>query len=326
MIDDDEALALVRSVRGPTRLQRSRLSVPAGAIWLKREDEGPNGAFKWRGALCACAAYAKEGATSVVTASTGNHGAATAWAAKRLGLEAHVVVPAAAGETKCRLIVDAGATLHKYGEDMLGAAAHAEALARERIAPYFEDGASDAQLRGTGTIGRELAGHDLDAVVVPLAIGALAGGIARNLARLEPHVQVYGVQAEGFDRIAKAIETGADSGASQEAETFADGLADNRMKEPAFSACRDHLAGVVVVDDDEIRAALRELHETDGVLAEGAGAAALAGLSRLPQPLGRKVALIVSGRNIDRGLAQAILGRQRSAVSRAGAARRAQRG
>ena len=311
MIDDDEALALVRDVREPTPLQRSALSGPAGAIWLKREDEGPNGAFKWRGALCACAAYAKEGATSVVTASTGNHGAATAWAAKRLGLEAHVVVPAEASETKCRLIVDAGATLHRHGEDMLEAAAHAEQLARERSAPYFEDGASDAQLRGTGTIAVELAGHELDAVVVPLAIGALAGGIARTLARIEPDVRVYGVQVAGFDRIARAMETGVDAGAAQGAETFADGLADNRMKEPSFSSCRDHLAGVVVVGDEEIRAALRELHETDGVLAEGAGAAALAGLRRLPQPLGRNVALIVSGRNIDPALAESILERRR---------------
>lgn len=306
-VDDQEALALVRAVREPTPLQRSRLSGRADSVWLKREDEGPNGAFKWRGALCACAAYERQGATAVVTASTGNHGAATAWAAKRLGLDAHVVVPAAASETKCRFIVDMGATLHKEGEDLLGAVAYAERLAREQDAPYFEDGASDAQLRGTGTVAAELAGNGLDAVVVPLAVGALAGGIARTLARLEPGVRVYGVQVEGFDRIARALETGVDGGVTHGA-TFADGLADNRITEPAFSSCRDHLADVVVVDDDEIRRALRELYEVDGVLAEGAGAAALAGLSRLPQPLGRKVALIISGRNLDPQIAASMVG------------------
>jgi threonine dehydratase len=306
LLDDAEALSLVRSVRPPTPLERSRLAVDGVELWLKREDQGPNRAFKWRGALCACAQYRAEGAAETVTASTGNHGAATAWAATRLGMKAHVVVPEAASETKCEFILAAGGVLHRHGTDLLGAVAFARELAEELGAPYFEDGASDAQLRGTGTIAAELAGRDFDVVVAPLAVGALAGGIARRFATVEPGVQVVGVQVAGFNRIATLLKTGIDRGARSTA-TFADGLADNRVVEPAFAACNEHLADVVVVDEDEIKRAVSALFATDGILAEGAGAAALAGLQQRGRTTRGKVAVIVSGANIDPSLATLIL-------------------
>jgi threonine synthase len=84
---------LLGGEHAPTRLEPAFGLDPAREILLKREDEGPNGAFKWRGALAACAELQGQGAAGVVVASTGNHGAAVAWAAGRLGLKAQVVVP-----------------------------------------------------------------------------------------------------------------------------------------------------------------------------------------------------------------------------------------
>src|ERR1700750_1092948 len=102
-MDAQEATDLVRSVIAPTALQPATLA-DGREVLLKREDLGPNGAFKWRGALTALAGLHRRGARAVVSASPGNHGVAVAWAADRLGLQAHIVVPLGAVERKCQMI------------------------------------------------------------------------------------------------------------------------------------------------------------------------------------------------------------------------------
>ena len=304
-----DAMAIVREVMAPTPLEPAPELDPARArdLLLKREDLGPNGAFKWRGALCACTAFKSVGARAVVTSSTGNHGAATAWAAARLGIAAHVVVPEDASETKTKLITGLGAQLYYDGRNLDESAAHAARLARALDAPFFEDGACEAQLAGTETIGRELTGDRLDAVVTPLACGALAGGMARAFASARPRPSLIGVQSSVYGRLA-AIWRGEPDPVTFGGTSFADGLADNRIVEPAFSACREYLDDIVTVDDADLAAAVRELSERCGILVEGAAAAPLAALRTHSEliPEGR-VALIISGRNIDPGVAEAIL-------------------
>jgi threonine dehydratase len=302
-----DPLVLVRAIAPPTALEPAPDLVPGRELLLKREDTGPTGAFKWRGALCACTALRDDGATGVVTASTGNHGAATAWAAARLGMAAHVVVPEDASAAKCDLIAAHGATLHRHAGPLDGAAEAARALAGELGLPFFEDGASEAQLRGTGTIGSELAGRGIAVVVVPLACGALAGGLARVLKADPDPPWIVGVQSAAFVRLGALWRGDPDPGLAG-GDTFAGGLADNRIVEPAFSACRAHLDDVVAVDDRALRAAVRTLHDRCDILVEGAGAAALAAMQEHPEkiPLGR-TALVLSGRNLDRADAAAIL-------------------
>lgn len=300
------ALELVRSVRVPTPLEPAPGLDAELAVLLKREDLGPNGSFKWRGSLCALSQFAFDGAAAVVTASTGNHGAATAWAAARLGLQAHVIVPADASGLKCSLIERNGARLHRIGRDLDSAVESARELAEQLAAPYFEDGATTAQLLGTGTIGHELAGSGVGTVIAPLAVGALVGGIGLGLAAAGSRAPLYGVQAEGYDMIARRLQ--GEGERPSPTVTFADGLADNRIVEPAFSICREHLEGVVVASEDELEAAVTELHQRSGVVAEGAGAAALAGLRTLRSgELQDPVALIVSGRNLDREIVRRLL-------------------
>jgi threonine dehydratase len=224
-------------------------------------------------------------------------------------MHAHVVVPADASGTKCEMIRSRGAELHRVGADLRDAVDHSRKLADSLGAPYFEYGASEAQLFGAGTIAHELFDKEIDTLFIPLAVGALAGGIARTLARVQPRTRMIGVQARAFNRIAKTLATGSDPGPIV-GETFADGLADYRLVDPAFSACRDHLAEVITVDDEEIMEALRLIYREHGSLVEGAGAAAIAGVRRLSArgaSMGR-VAAIVSGANIDPVLAEGIIG------------------
>jgi threonine dehydratase len=293
----------VRTVRGPTPLQPVDDLVAEREVLLKREDDGPNGAFKWRGALCACASLADAGATGVVAASTGNHGAAVAWAAASLGLETTVVVPEQASETKCALIVKHGARLHREGATVTEAARRAATLAEELGHPYLEDGASAAQLAGTATIGRELAGAGADTVLVPVGCGALAAGIASALAGTEGRPAVVGVQAAGFDELTARFH-GLAWRTAKGARTIADGLAETRIVEPSAALVCEQLDDLVVIDDEDLIEAMRELWRVAGLAVEAAAAAPLAALRRYPDRVsGRRVALVVSGRNLDRSLA-----------------------
>lgn len=304
-------LSLIRSVSPPTPLEAASQLDSPWTILLKREDRGHNNSFKWRGALAACMDFQAHGAAGVVTASTGNHGAAVGWAAHRLGMTAHVVVPNGANPIKCERIAATGATLHYAGEILTDAATHAQELSASLQLPYFEDGASTAQLAGTATIGDELAEVDATTIIIPVACGALAAGIAQSL-HGRPHLpRLIGVQVAGFDRMARAFanpSVASPPPITDNATTIADGLADNRIVEPAFSLCRELLDDMVTVTDDDICAAIRELWERCGILVEGAAASTLAALRVYPDhvPPGRTV-LILSGGNLAPDMATSIL-------------------
>ena len=305
-VDLEEALRLVRSVTPPTPLNDAGELASGRQVLLKREDLGPNGAFKWRGALCACAAMRADGAPGVVTSSTGNHGAAVAWAAARLGLAGHVVVPRGANPRKRELILAVGAKLHEHGANLDQASEQAKELAERLDFPYLEDGGHTAQIAGTATIGLELRAAEADTVLVPLGCGALAAGVGLALADTERDARVIGVQSTSYARFA-ALFHGRPDPLLPSGATIADGLAENRIVEPAFSLCRKHLADVLEVDDDALIEASRTMWVRLGVLVEPAGAAPLAALTRFPDVIpGRRVILIVSGANADRAHAKLI--------------------
>ena len=247
-----DALSLIRSIGPPTPVTPLEFD-GVGEVLAKREDLGPNRTFKWRGALCACRFFQEGGGTAVVTASTGNHGAAVAWAAQRLGLEAHVFVPRDAVEDKCGIIEGYGARLHRVGVDLHAAAEQAEALAGREGVPYFEDGGVAAQLEGTATVGHELLGIEgVGALFIPVACGALAAGIGtvlrQQLGTGAP--RLIGVQVRAFSRLTARFR-GEEYFPTGE-PTIADGLADDRLIEPALSACLSHLDEMIVVEEEEI--------------------------------------------------------------------------
>jgi threonine dehydratase len=264
-------------------------------VWLKREDTHELGAFKWRGALPALERFGRD----VVTASTGNHGAATAWAARRLDLHATVFVPEQASATKLAHIERLGAEIRRAGADMDEAKELARAHAAETGAAFFEDGAEPAQYEGYGAIGDEILDQFEEppaAVVVPVGNGALLGGIGQAILRRSPETLRIGVVAAAAPVMADSWEAGRPVESSESA-TIADGLAVRVAIPYAVEALDDVATHMLRVTEPQIaRAVLTYLDA--GIRVEGAAAAALAALPQLPEADG-PIVLIVTGRNID---------------------------
>ena len=267
-------------------------------IWLKREDEHQLGAFKWRGAAAVLEARRPD---VVVTASTGNHGAATAWAARRAGVRAIVFVPEQASAAKLALIEAQGAELRRAGADMDEAKVAARALADEEGWFLFEDGAEPAQFDGYAAIGEELLDQLAEppgSVVVPVGNGALAIGIFRALARRAPSTERVAVSAAAAPVMWESWRAGRPMDCDRSA-TFADGLA-VRVAIPLAVAELNPLAQrFEVVSERELALALGAYAEV-GLRVEGAAAAPLAIASR--ERLRPPVVLIVTGRNVDEEL------------------------
>jgi threonine dehydratase len=276
-------------------------------LYFKREDRHELGAFKWRGALPTLEHYRATGATGVVTASTGNHGAATAWAAARVGLQATVYAPRGASRRKVDLIASLGARLHVEGRDLDEAKELARAFAARQKVPFFEDGAEPAQYSGYGSIAGEIVDElpgDLGSVVVPVGNGALIGGIGLVLRQRAPAVRLIGAVAKEAPVMALSYEAGR-AVACDQMRTFADGLAVRVAIPYAVETMRQCVDGVVRVSEREIADAV-SAYAADGIRAEGAAAAALAALAHLPG-LPEPIVLVVTGRNIDEDLYQRAL-------------------
>jgi threonine dehydratase len=280
----------------------ARTTPYSDGIWLKREDEHELGAFKWRGAQ---AVLEQLRPPVVVTASTGNHGAATAWAATRTGLRAVVFVPQQASAAKVALIQAQGAELYRVGADMDEAKAAARAYAAEHDAFFFEDGAEPAQYEGYEAIGNELLDElpDPGAVVVPVGNGALAIGVFRAVAKRAPDALRVAVAAEEAPAMWESWRAGAPVD-SDRSSTFADGLAVRVAIPLAVAELNPLVQQFDLVSETELEQAMRAYAE-NGIRVEGAAAAPLALARRewLPRPL----VLIVTGRNVDDALYNRIL-------------------
>jgi threonine dehydratase len=280
----------------------ARTTPLADGIWLTREDEHELGAFKWRGAL---AVLEEKTPDVVVTASTGNHGAATAWAAKRVGARAIVFVPQGATRAKVALIETQGAELRVEGADMDEAKAAARAHAAETGAFFFEDGAEPAQFDGYSRIGHDLLDElpEPAAVVVPVGNGALAIGVFRALVDRSPAAERIAVAAAEAPAMYESWRAGRPVD-SDRCATFADGLAVRVAIPLAVRELNVLTERFELVSEAELESAVRAYAE-HGIRVEGAAAAplALALREELPRPL----VLIVTGRNVDDAVYHRIL-------------------
>jgi threonine dehydratase len=268
-------------------------------LWLKREDTHELGAFKWRGALPVLEGYKAAGAGAVVTASTGNHGAATAWAAGRLGLHAIVFVPEQASAAKLARIEQLGGELRRAGADMDEAKELGRTEAAARGVPFFEDGAEPAQYDGYAAIGDELL-DQLDewpaAVVVPVGNGALLGGVGRAVLARSPDTLRVGVVAAAAPVMADSHEARRPV-PGERSDTFADGLAVRVAIPFAVRALDEVATHMLRVSERELAHAVGAFADA-GIRVEGAAAAGFAAVPQLPALQG-PIVLVVTGRNID---------------------------
>ena len=281
----------------PTPLEE--ISRAGRRLLLKREDVHELGAFKWRGALPVLERYAADGAQAVVTASTGNHGAATAWAAEAVGLSAIVYAPVTASQAKLALIEDGGAEIRLTGADLDEAKEEARAHASLNRLPFFEDGAEPAQFEGYRAIGDEIlaqAPKRPAAIVVPLGNGALLGGVGLAVAGGAPTTERVGVAAKAAPVMVESWKAGR-SVTSDGSATFADGLAVRVPIPLAVEVLGEVATRMVTVSERRIAEAVGE-YAAAGIRAEGAAAAALAAVPDLAD-LGDPLVLVVTGRNID---------------------------
>jgi threonine dehydratase len=278
----------------PTPLEEAPAELSGGRrLYLKREDVHELGAFKWRGALPSLEKYRAGGADAVVTASTGNHGAATAWAAERTGMRAVVFVPEGASAAKVALLEQLGAELHPVGTDLDAS----KDLAREHAAandlPFFEDGAEPAQFDGYRAIGEEIGrqlGEAPATVIVPVGNGALIIGVYRGIGR------VSGVVAKEAPVMALSLEAGRPVECDR-SHTFADGMAVRVAIPLAVDELSDKPIEMSMVSEREIAHAVRD-YANAGIRVEGSGAASLAAYRNRP-PEVDAVVLLITGRNID---------------------------
>ena len=284
----------------PTPLEPAPAAVADGrSVLLKREDVHELGSFKWRGALPTLESYRADGATTVVTASTGNHGAATAWAAQRLGMRAVVYAPEAASAAKLAVVERFGADVRLLGRDLDDAKEEARAFAAERALPFFEDGAERAQYEGYRSIADELlqqAETRPAAVVAPVGNGALLGGIAMEVCRRSPDTLRIGVQSKEAPVMAESWEAGHPV-ESDRCATFADGLAIRVAIPLAVSVLGEVATRILLVSERAIAEAVGAFARAE-IRVEGAAAAALAALPHIDDA-GEPVVLVVTGRNID---------------------------
>jgi threonine dehydratase len=272
------------------------LGLDGAQVTLKLELLQHSGSFKVRGAFANLVLRPVPPA-GVVAASGGNHGVAVAYAARRLGVPAKIFVPGICSPAKVDRICGYGADLVVGGESYAEALAASEAWVRDSEAMSVHAFDQEETLLGPGTLGVELEAQapDLEMVLTAVGGGGLLGGVASWYGR---RVRLVGVEPEGAPTLTRALEAGRPVDA-EVGSIAADSLAPRRIGERPFRILQEVLSEVVLVTDEEIRAAQRKLWEILRLVAEPGGAAAfgalLAGKVR-PQPGGR-IGIVISGGN-----------------------------
>ena len=287
----------------PTPLQYSRaFTHKAGChVHIKIESIQPIRAFKVRGALTKIMRlHPEKGSAGVITASAGNHGQGVAYAAAVFKIPATVYVPETANQLKVEAIRRLGATVvpagRNYNDAYLEAMRH-----QEQGGATFVHAFNDPDvIAGQGSIAVELL-NDLehfDTVLVPIGGGGLIGGIAMYLKQKRPGVRVIGVEPAGADGMRRSLEAGRVVTLDR-VNTIADGLAASAPGQLTLELAQRYVDEVVLVQDDEMLRAIRLLFEWEHLLAEPAGAAALAALLYHYSPApNERVVVVLSGANV----------------------------
>lgn len=311
--DIESARRRLEGIVKPTRLIMSTtLSRMLDAeVLIKPENLQKTGSFKIRGAYNRVATLSPDEARrGVIAASAGNHGQALAFAASRAGVKATIVMPTTAAIAKIDATRGYGQEVVLAGVDYQEAHRAAEEI-RDRTRAVFVDAYDDPfVVAGQGTIGLEIADEIApDAILVQAGGGGLIAGIAVAIKSRIPGAEVIGVEAAGSPQLSSSLAAGAPLSISRPVDTIADGLATGRIGRLPFELIRDRVSRVVTVDDFEIGEAVLLMLERMKLLAEGAGATALAGALKIKADLrGKRVVVLVSGGNIDINLLDRIIG------------------
>jgi threonine dehydratase len=302
IVDGERIIATEQLIRPHIRrtpvleIEAAELGLAANRLSLKLELLQHSGSFKVRGAF-ANLLLRDVPPAGVAAASGGNHGAAVAYAAMKLGKKAKIFVPRISSPAKIRRIRDYGADLVVAGERYADALTASEAWVVQTGALPVHAFDQVETLLGQGTIGSELAAQagDLDTLLVAVGGGGLVGGIAAWYAGA---IRAIGVEPETAPTLTRALAAGRPVDA-EAGGIAADSLAPSRIGERVFPIVQRHVDRVVLVADEAIRAAQEALWQTIRIVAEPGGAAAFAALlsGRYRPAPGERVGIVVSGGN-----------------------------
>ncbi|EER46450.1 threonine dehydratase [Actinobacillus minor NM305] len=273
-------------------------------IFIKREDRQPVHSFKLRGAFAMIANLSKaQKEAGVIAASAGNHAQGVALSAKHLGLRALIVMPQNTPTIKVDAVRGFGGEVLLFGANFDEAKAKALELSQELNMTFIHPFDAPAVIAGQGTIGMELVQQrsDLDRIFVPVGGGGLIAGIAVLVKQLLPNIKVIGVESKDSACLYHALKAGKPIDLDR-VGLFADGIAVKRIGDETFRICQQYVDEVVLVDNDEICAALKDIFENVRAVAEPSGATSLAGLKKYVKANNiedENLACILSGANLN---------------------------
>jgi len=296
-----------------TECRRSvALSQVAGAdVWLKLENTQLSGSFKLRGVMNRLLSLASaENGKRLIAASTGNHGAAFAHGVTKLGLEGLLFLPKTVTAKKLEAIKASGIPYELVGDDCVETENHAHAYAVANgdvwVSPYNDP----AIVAGQGTIGLELREQfaQLDAVLIPVGGGGLAGGIGAFIKGVDPSTEIIGCEPMASAVMHESVKAG-HIVEMESLPTLSDATAGG-IEEGSitFDLCLKYVDSYELVDEDEIAAAIRFLHDEEELVVEGGAALPVAVMLRRPGALrGKTVALVITGSKIDEAVLERVL-------------------
>ena len=296
------AAYVLKNVIRPTDLIYAPNINEDSRVYLKPENLQITGSFKVRGAYYKMSQLSdKDKAKGVIACSAGNHAQGVALAATKNNIKSLICLPDAAPISKVEATKKYGAKVCLVEGAYDDAYKKALALKEEKGYTFIHPFDDEDVIAGQGTIGLEILDElpDVDAVIVPVGGGGLISGVAFAIKSLRPECKVYGVQAMGAPSMLKSFYSKKIESLS-EVSTIADGIAVKTPGETTFSMVKKYVDEIVTVTDDEISSAILTLIEQKKLIAEGAGAVAVAAaLFKKLHLEGKKVVCLVSGGNID---------------------------
>ncbi len=280
-------------------------------VYLKKENLQVTGAFKLRGAYNKIASLSEEERKKgVVAASAGNHAQGVALSASKFGVNATIVMPESTPLTKINGVKHFGAEVILSGSNYDEAYQFAVEFAKENDLTFIHPFEDEEVIAGQGTIALEMleACKELDAVIVPVGGGGLISGVASAIKQIDPAIRVIGVSAKGAPALKTSYELKKPVDSTQ-VRTIADGIAVRDTSPVTLEYILESVDEFISVDDEEIASAMLFLLEKQKLVVEGAGAVGVAALlhDKLAHYRGKKIAIILSGGNVDVTLLSVII-------------------
>jgi threonine dehydratase len=301
---------VARVVRPTPLMRHPLLTEELGLdISVKHENHNPTGAFKVRGGVNLIGSLPAEERRGVITASTGNHGQSIALACQREGVPCTIVVPLGNNPEKNAAMRAYGADVIEFGRDFDEARERVEQLQHERRLRYVHSANEPMLIAGVGTYALEIfeEAPDVDVILVPIGGGSGACGCSIVRSGIGCRAKVIGVQAARADAFARSWKSGTRV-VGERADTFAEGMATRVTFDLTYEILRRELDDLVTLSEEELADGVRLALRTTHNLAEGAGAAPLAAAKKLrDQLIGKRIACVMSGGNIDAATLKKVL-------------------